>query len=112
MAMNKATFLAWLHSEFEGLEVEYRFHPTRRWRFDVACPKKSIAIEYEGLIACKSRHLTLAGYSGDCEKYNAAQSLGWRVYRFTPLMINRHETIDFIRGVLTEPKEKHDCKRT
>tara|TARA_R110002126_G_scaffold288065_2_gene441348 strand:+ start:900 stop:1049 length:150 start_codon:yes stop_codon:yes gene_type:complete len=26
-------------------EAEYRFHPTRRWRFDFARPDKKLAVE-------------------------------------------------------------------
>jgi very-short-patch-repair endonuclease len=62
---------------------EYKFHPERRWRFDFALPNKMVAIEYEGINSEKSRHTTLSGYTGDVEKYNAAQALGWKVIRFT-----------------------------
>jgi hypothetical protein len=70
-----------------GLEwkIEFSFHPKRGWRFDWAIPALKIAIEYEGLLSPKSRHTTIAGYTGDTEKYNSAISLGWRVLRFTAL---------------------------
>lgn len=76
--------LAWW-SITENIEVvrEYRFHPERKWRFDFAIPDHKIGIEYEGLNSEKSGHTTLVGYTGDTEKYNAAQALGWRVIRFT-----------------------------
>lgn len=64
-------------------EEEYAFHPKRKWRFDFAIVEKKIAIEYEGIFATKSRHTTVAGYSKDVEKYNAAAKLGWRVLRYT-----------------------------
>ena len=68
----------------EGMEQEHRFHPERKWRLDFAWPEQMIALEYEGIYnARKSRHTTVAGYTGDCEKYNAAQALGWKVYRIT-----------------------------
>lgn len=62
---------------------EHRFHPTRKWRFDFAIVEKKIAVEYEGLMSDKSGHTTITGYSGDCEKYNAAAVLGWKVLRYT-----------------------------
>jgi very-short-patch-repair endonuclease len=65
------------------LVEEYRFHDTRRWRFDYCIPERKIAIEYEGLFSQKSRHTTITGFSRDCEKYNAATLLGWRVLRYT-----------------------------
>jgi len=66
-------------------ETEYRFHPVRRWRFDIALPEHQIAVEYEGIFSRKSRHTTVTGYSKDCEKYNEAVKLGWRVLRYTQL---------------------------
>ena len=62
---------------------EHRFHPTRKWRFDFAIPEHMVVIEYEGLIAEKSRHTTIDGFTGDCNKYNAAVLMGWRVLRYT-----------------------------
>lgn len=62
---------------------EHRFHPERKWRFDFALVDQKIALEYEGIMAGKSRHTTIAGYTGDTEKYNAAAELGWKVLRFT-----------------------------
>lgn len=62
---------------------EYRFHKTRRWRFDFAIPERKIAIEYEGIHSKKSRHTTVTGYTKDAEKYNAAAKEGWTVLRYT-----------------------------
>lgn len=67
------------------LVTEKYFHKERKWRFDWAIPSLKIAIEYEGLMSKKSRHTTVKGFTGDTEKYNAAQGLGWRVLRFTAL---------------------------
>lgn len=57
---------------------EHKFHPTRRWRFDFAWPNEKLAVEIEG----RGRHQTFIGFRNDCEKYNAALLLGWRVLRF------------------------------
>lgn len=63
---------------------EYRFHSTRKWRFDFAITTKKIAIEYEGIYGGrKSRHTTVQGYTGDAEKYNEAGKLGWTILRYT-----------------------------
>ena len=64
---------------------EYRFHPVRRWRFDHANPEYKVAIEYEGGIWTGGRHTRGTGYKNDCDKYNAAQVLGWRVLRYTTI---------------------------
>lgn len=73
------------HLQMVGIAftTEHRFCPKRRFRFDVALPDKKLAIEYEGLFSAKSRHTTISGYVSDCEKYNLAQRLGWRVLRYT-----------------------------
>jgi hypothetical protein len=67
------------------LKKEYRFHGERMWRFDFAIMELKIAIEYNGLLSNKSRHTTITGYSGDMEKLNAAQGLGWIVLQYTTL---------------------------
>lgn len=69
-------------------EREYRFHPIRKWRFDFAYSKKKIAIECEGAVWSRGRHTRGAGFIGDCQKYNAAQLLGWKVLRYSSDMID------------------------
>lgn len=68
-------------------EREYRFHPTRRWRLDLAYPAQRVGIEVEGGAWVRGRHVRPAGYAGDCEKYNEAAGLGWIILRFTPEML-------------------------
>jgi len=63
--------------------MEYRFHPTRRWRLDFAWPDIRLAVEIEGGTWGVSRHTTGTGFAEDCVKYNAAVALGWRVLRYT-----------------------------
>lgn len=77
-----------------GYVREHRFHPTRRWRFDFAMPELLIGIEVEGLVPTGlGAHQTLAGVNRDCEKYNAAQLLGWMVLRFTGAQIRSGEAL-------------------
>jgi very-short-patch-repair endonuclease len=71
-----------------ALVAEYRFHPTRRWRFDYAVPTKKLAIELEGGEFVGGRHLRPVGFTNDCIKYNAAAGLGWRVFRLTTKMLD------------------------
>ena len=67
---------------------EYRFCPNRRWRFDYAWPDLMIAIEYEGGIWGRGRHIRPIGFNNDCIKYNTATLMGWRVYRITRTMLD------------------------
>lgn len=78
----------WLQLGGPPLKPEYRFHPERRWRFDLASPIAKVAIELEGGVWSGGRHTRGIGFSGDCEKYNTAQLMGWRVFRFTTDMLN------------------------
>ncbi len=62
---------------------EFRFHPTRKWRFDWAWPDQKIALEIEGGTHNGGRHVRGKGYEEDVRKYNAATLMGWKVYRAT-----------------------------
>lgn len=67
---------------------EYRFDKVRKWRFDLAYPEKSIAIEIEGgVFLRKGGHTSGVGYTKNLEKYNAATLAGWKLFRFTPAHI-------------------------
>jgi very-short-patch-repair endonuclease len=90
---------------------EFRFHPTRRWRFDFAWPDLRIAVEAEGGAEMhgrrtkqgkllKSGHLTVSGFRKDCEKYNEAAIHGWYVLRFSGAMIKDGTAIRTIERVI------------
>ncbi len=63
--------------------LEHRFHPKRKWRFDLAIPDKMIGIELEGGVWTRGRHTRGKGFIEDCNKYNAASVLGWTILRYT-----------------------------
>ena len=86
---------------------EYRFHPKRRWRFDFAWPHHKAAIEVEGIHfdpGKAGRHQRGAGFEGDCEKYLAAQDLGWTVVRIPTTWLAKpfaaKENLDAARRVI------------
>lgn len=63
---------------------EFKFHDTRKFKFDWCVPYYKIAIEYEGIYGGEqSRHTNVTGYSNDVVKYNLATVGGWRVLRYT-----------------------------
>ena len=73
---------------------EHRFAKSigRQWRFDVAWPEQKVALEWEGITWYgnkQSRHQSAKGYEGDCEKYNTAVLLGWKVLRYPQRMQDR-----------------------
>ncbi len=91
-------------NKVNGFVSEYKFHPTRKWRFDWANPEIMIAAECEGGVYSGGRHTRGKGYTNDCIKYNHAVALGWDVYRFPTELIKSGEAINFILQVLPEKK--------
>lgn len=93
----KDVFTFLLHQRL-GVECvrEYRFHPTRQWRFDYAIPDLRIAIEIDGGIWINGRHNRASGYLGDMDKFNAAATLGWVVLKFTPQEQYSQKTLELI----------------
>lgn len=68
-------------------ELEYMFHTSRQWRFDLAWPDEKIAFECDGGVFSGGRHTRGVGYEEDCRKINEAILLGWRVFRVTDRLI-------------------------
>ena len=89
----------WLGSYYR----EYQFAPPRKWRFDFAWEADKVAVELEGGAWSGGRHTRGAGFEDDCEKYNEATRLGWRVLRFTGSMLERDPVgcIYIVTGMLT-----------
>jgi very-short-patch-repair endonuclease len=83
---------------------EVIFDRTRRWRFDfviVVPDSPGIAIEVEGGTWQAGRHTRGVGFEKDCEKYNRAVLLGWRVLRFTPAMIEDGRALKTIEEAMS-----------
>lgn len=97
----EAMFLLHVKAEkLEPPEQEYRFVADRRWRFDFAWPAIKLAVEIEGGIWNGGRHTRAAGFIGDCEKYNRATVLGWRVLRFTGEQVKAGTAIATVREAI------------
>lgn len=91
------------HIQLSGLPApvrEYRFHPKRRWRFDFAWPRYRIAVEIDGGIYCRGRHVRGSGFERDAEKRNAAVLSGWRVLNFTPRHVKSGEAVQAIEFLM------------
>jgi very-short-patch-repair endonuclease len=86
--------------KFPAVTTEYRFHPTRRWRFDVAFLKEKLAVEVEGGVYVQGRHSRGAGLEKDCEKYAEAAILGWTVLRVTPRHVKSGKAAEWIERCL------------
>lgn len=79
---------------------EYRFHPTRRWRFDYAFPERRVAVEVEGGAFIRGRHTRGSGFRRDLEKYSEAAAMGWLVIRVLPEQLCEERTLGWIRRAL------------
>lgn len=69
---------------------ECRFHPTRRWRFDLAWPDLKVAVEVDGI---GFGHQSIAGRKADNEKQNHAVLDGWSVFRFCTASIKTKDQL-------------------
>lgn len=79
---------------------EFKFHATRRWKFDFAWPELMVAVEIEGSAWGGGRHTRGSGFIADCEKYTRAAANGWFVLRFTDHDLRTR--IDYVASTTTE----------
>lgn len=100
-----------LHIRNNGLpepKCEYRFHPKRKWRFDMAWLDRRVALEVEGGVWLQTTtgrgkgHAHPKRFADDCEKYNEAALLGWKVLRVTGEQIHDGSAADWLRRALIE----------
>ncbi len=124
------TILIQLGGDIDSPSPEFRFHPTRGWKFDRAWEYHKVAVEVEGgvygkKIRCQAcgtlvrgtkndgsfgRAITIAGghrgferFMRDKEKYNEAAILGWTILRFVreDILGQPFETVEKVRQALS-----------
>lgn len=81
-------------------QTEFKFHPTRRWRFDLAFPDRSLAVEVDGAVFVQGRHSRGAGMEKDNEKFAEAMILGWKVLRVTTGQVRSGQALGWIERLL------------
>lgn len=107
--------LTWRPFGIPTPETEFRFHPTRQWRFDYAWPDKKIAVEKQGGIWMRGAtgrggaHSLPSNIIRDMEKNNEAVKLGWRVFLFTPQQIRSGEAQNFMNYVFKPKPGGHNA---
>ena len=86
---------------------EHRFCE-RRWRFDFAFVEEKIALEIEGGIwkGSVGGHTSGTGYTRDCEKYNTATVMGWKVLRVVKEQVYNDQMINWVRDLLGYSNEE------
>ena len=89
--MSKATAISeavWSAFGIPAPSVEYKFHPTRKWRIDYAWPSRKLAVEIDGGIWRNGSHSRGSGLMRNYEKRNAMAVMGWRLLCYTPQSID------------------------
>lgn len=81
-------------------QCEYRFHASRRWRFDFAWPDHGVALEVEGGVFVGGRHGRGPGFVRDMEKYNHAAAMGWLIIRCQPRTIHDRATMLYVKAAI------------
>ena len=79
---------------------ELKFHPTRRWRFDLAWPDQKLALEVNGGDWAGGAHVRPAALTGDYEKRTAAAMMGWRIMVCRPNNLLMNDMIQNIKTAL------------
>ena len=74
--------------------------PIRRWRFDLAWPAQSLAVEIDGSMFVGGRHGGARSAVRDLEKRAAAAVLGWRVIPVTPMQVRNGTAVRYVRAAL------------
>lgn len=97
--MNALLRFTWEAYDLPIPQPEYKFHQTRKWRFDYAWTDRLIALEIEGGIWIYGRHNRASSYLKDQEKYNEAGLLGWRVFKFQPKDLKSGVAQSFLKRV-------------
>lgn len=85
-----------------AVQREFQFHPTRKWRVDVALPAHHIAIEVEGLGkgGKAGRHQRADGFAEDCVKYAELVLAGWRLFRVTTRQVRNDHALQWVLRAL------------
>ena len=74
----------------------------RKFRADFAFPDAMLLVEIEGGSFTNGRHNRGYGFELDCEKYNIATLMQWRLFRFSTDMVMRGEAIDIVLQALRQ----------
>ena len=86
------------------VNAEYKFHPTRRWRIDVAAwhlpSGRKLAIEIDGGVWVQGRHTRGAGVLKDNEKIAHLAMDGWLFLRVTPQQVTSGQAYAWATAIL------------
>ncbi len=84
-------------------ELEYQFHPTRRFKADYAWPAQKLIVERQGGVwakagsRAKKAHTEPMAILRDYEKNNLAQLAGWTYLQYTPEQLDKGLVIETLK---------------
>lgn len=83
---------------------ELQFHPTRKWRIDIAFPDHNLAVECEGMGAKgqPGRHQLTQHVHANTEKHSAIAVHGWYLIRVTGRQIKSGHALRWIEAFLAD----------
>lgn len=81
-------------------DLEFKFHPQRRWRADFRITGYPVLVEVEGGTWSNGRHSRGSGFAKDCEKYNAAAKLGYFVIKGTTDQVRSGQLLQDIKEMI------------
>jgi very-short-patch-repair endonuclease len=80
---------------------EFRFTEERRWRCDFVWVPEKVILEVEGgTWMKKGGHTTGTGFQNNCEKYNEATLLGFKVLRVTKIHLISGQAMKWVKQAL------------
>jgi hypothetical protein len=93
--------MGWENINGPAFVTELQFNQDRLFRFDYAWLEEKVALELQGgiYLASKGGHVSARGMRSDCDKFNLATSMGWRVLKLATGQINPDNLL-LIRGVI------------
>lgn len=89
-----------LDADLPEPEREYRFHDTRKWRFDFCWPLDLVAVEIQGGTWSRGRHARGQGLLNDYEKHAEATVLGWRLLYIAADNVHTGQGIHYVERLL------------
>lgn len=89
----------------KGVRQRLKAEGLKDWRFDFAWPELMLAVEVEGGAWVGGRHTRGKGFLEDLRKYQAAQMMGWTVYRTAGELIKSGEAVRTIEQLIQYSRE-------
>ncbi len=94
----------WKIAGLPAPQKEALFNPKRKWRVDYFWPEYNLAVEVQGGVFIRGRHVSGAGSVNDMEKFNYLTLFGYRLLLFTPKQVETGYASAMIRAFIRGEK--------